>query len=477
MPCIPGDSLPEIGAALPSSGRERFLNMKKLRNLVIIGLFAAIASPYLPGSGWKAGAASVCITPRESMWMAGYAARSKPSEGKIHELYARAVALQDGSGNRLVILSTEVIGILREDRDWLERELGTAPGLKPEEFLVNVSHTHSGPELRVDKAVLYGIPDEQVEKSRIYREAFRRSLAEAARKALADMVPVTLDFSSARAGFAMNRRLKTDQGYVIAPNSSGPVDHQVPVMKITGQDDSIKALLFGYACHATVMDFYKFSGDWPGFAQHEIEKRFPGCTAMFINGCSADQNPTPRRRLELAEHYGETIANAVEAAILAQQEPVKGPLRVRLAEINLRFENIPGLRELEAMRESGDKYDVRRANALLAELEAKGSIHDTYPYLVQVVEFGDSLILAALSGEVVVDYSLRLKQEISSRRVWVAGYSNDVMGYIPSRRVQEEGGYEGGGALRYSTLPGTWGCDTEDLIVAKIKNLAGQADR
>jgi hypothetical protein len=306
-----------------------------------------------------------------------------------------------------------------------------------------------------------------------YRVFLRQSLAEAAGKALSRLEPASLHFSSGRAGFAMNRRLKTDKGYVIAPNRTGPVDHQVPVLKISNGQDRIIALLFGYACHGTVMDFYKFCGDWPGFAQYKIEERFPGSMAMFINGCGADQNPTPRRRLELAEQFGDSIANAVEAALLAHQEPVEGPLQVRLEETLLRFENIPNLEKLLEMKASKDKYDVRRAAALLENLERNGGIPEHYSYLIQVARFGNTLLLPALSGEVVVDYSLRLKNEIKGINVWVAGYSNDVMGYIPSKRVQDEGGYEGGEAIHYSTLPGTWGKDTEEIIIARVKKMSG----
>lgn len=78
----------------------------------------------------------------------------------------------------------------------------------------------------------------------------------------------------------------------------------------------------------------------------------------------------------------------------------------------------------------------------------------------------------AMGGEVVVDYSLRLKKELAGPAVWVAGYSNDVMGYIPSRRVLEEGGYEAGGAMLYSpTHPGPWAPALEEQIVGTIHEL------
>jgi len=108
-------------------------------------------------SPWKAGAAAVAITPEKPMWMAGYAARNKPSEGKIHDLFAKALAIEDAQGTRLVIVTTDLIGIPRPLRDWLEEEVARRYDLPPAGLLLNASHTHCGPELRASKASLYGL--------------------------------------------------------------------------------------------------------------------------------------------------------------------------------------------------------------------------------------------------------------------------------------------------------------------------------
>ena len=89
---------------------------------------------------------------------------------------------------------------------------------------------------------------------------------------------------------------------------------------------------------------------------------------------------------------------------------------------------------------------------------------------MQVVQFGADLTLVAIAGEVVVDYSLRLKRELTGdAAVWVAGYSNDVFGYLGSRRVIAEGGYEGGDAnTRILNHPGRFTLDAEERVVAKV---------
>ncbi|MBN2130913.1 MAG: hypothetical protein JW741_15535, partial [Sedimentisphaerales bacterium] len=103
-------------------------------------------------------------------------------------------------------------------------------------------------------------------------------------------------------------------------------------------------------------------------------------------------------------------------------------------------------------------------------------VDTTYPYLVQVARFGDDLTMIALAGEVVVDYSLRLKAELAGAPVWVMGYANDVFGYVPSERVLREGGYEAKGAiLYYGTMPTPFLPSVEELIVGKVHELVNQA--
>ena len=89
---------------------------------------------------------------------------------------------------------------------------------------------------------------------------------------------------------------------------------------------------------------------------------------------------------------------------------------------------------------------------------------DTRPHIA-VWKLGSDIEFVHLGGEVVVDYALRLKSELNGAQTWVAGYANDVMAYIPSRRVLAEGGYEGGGSNVYYGLPGLWHPESEAKII------------
>ncbi|MCA9121397.1 MAG: neutral/alkaline non-lysosomal ceramidase N-terminal domain-containing protein [Planctomycetaceae bacterium] len=446
--------------------------IRNLSTLFSILLLSSLA--HAEESVWKAGVASVAITPDESMWMAGYASRDKPSEGKIHDLYAKALAIEDRAGTRLVVVTTDLIGIPRELRDWLEKEVQRSFKLSPASLMLNASHTHCGPELRVSKASVYGLEPERVRQSQAYVEELKRKLAGVIGQAIESMSPARLGYTHGRAGFAMNRRLPTDTEPRNAPYPDGPVDHDVPVLRVESPEGILRAVVFGYACHNTTLGFQQFCGDYAGFAQHYLEEAHPNVKAMFVTGCGADQNPQPRRTLELAEQHGRALANGVEAALIGPTKPIDGQLRVTIDEVTLEFAEPPGRAALELQAQSSNKYEQRHAEALLRQLEETGEIRQTYPYLVQVINFGDDLLMIALAGEVVVDYSHRFKLELRGAPVWVAGYSNDVFGYVPSLRVLQEGGYEGGGAMRYTTLPGPFAPTVERLIVDKVHQLVSE---
>jgi Neutral/alkaline non-lysosomal ceramidase, N-terminal len=451
-----------------------------LRARLLIGLLTAIlcfnsqagqaAEPETP---WKAGTASVVITPEGSMWMAGYAARDKPSEGKVHDLHAKALAFEDNEGARLVIITLDLISITRELRGRLEEQVGKRFQLPPEALLVNASHTHCGPEVRPNKIYL---PKDRAEQCRQYVDGLEQKLVELVGQALDNLAPASLSYTHARAGFAMNRRTPTEQGVKNHPYPDGPVDHDVPVLLVRNPEKELKAILFGYACHSTTLGFYQFCGDYAGFAKQYLEEAHPGATTLFMAGCGGDQNPYPRRELDLCQNHGRALANAVETALQTNAKPVHGPLRVALDDVVLQFAEPPSREQLEKEAQSKNKWEKRHAEGLLKELDEEGKIRTTYPAAVQVVRFGGDLILVALAGEVVIDYALRLKSELAGPAVWVAGYSNDVFGYLPSLRVLEEGGYEGGGAMRYSSLPGPFAPSVEELVIDKVHELAGKTE-
>lgn len=423
---------------------------------------------------WKAGVAKVDITPRQPMWMSGYASRDKPAEGTLHPLWAKVLALQDGTGRRAVLVTMDLCGIDRDLSVRVKSTLKERHGLDRADVALCVSHTHTGPVVGSNLRSMYFLDERQRTLVDEYTAELQENIVKVVGEALGNLAPARLEYGVGKATFAVNRRANREEDVTklrAQRTLKGPVDHDLPVLAVrqgTGDQAKLLAVVFGYACHATTLSFYQWSGDWPGFAQIELERAHPGATALFVAGCGADQNPLPRRTVRLAQQYGSQAATGVTAAMAAGLKPVEGPLRTVYSEIDLAFAAIPTREQLTQDAASRDKYAAARAKLLLNTWDRDGKLQPTYPYPIQTWRLGSGPAVVFLGGEVVVDYSLRLKKQLNASPVWVMGYANDVMAYIPSRRVLNEGGYEGGGAMLYYGLPSPWAPDVEERIVEEV---------
>ncbi|TWU22945.1 Neutral ceramidase precursor [Novipirellula galeiformis] len=424
---------------------------------------------------WKVGAAKITITPDEPLWMAGYGGRNKPSEGKLTDLWAKALVLEDANGQRGVVLTLDLVGIDRTLSETVCNSLQKAYGLSREQITICCSHTHTGPVVGLNLAPLHylAISPPQQQAVDAWVEKLQTKMVTAVGEAIDKLEPSQLSWGSGTATFAVNRRENVPEATVpqsrVAGTLKGPSDHDVPVLAARNAEGKLTAVLFGYACHATVLSFNQWSGDYPGFAQMALEENHPDCVALFFAGCGADQNPLPRRTVELAQHYGQRLANAVDAVLLtSQMQPVAGTLTTALKEIDLPLAELPNREEIQRNAESSNKYEVSRAKMLLKQIDGGTPLSPTYPYPVGVWSIGDAVQFVSLGGEVVVDYANRLKFELGGTQTWVAGYANDVMAYIPSRRVLAEGGYEGGGSMVYYGLPAHWAPEIENNIVNEV---------
>ncbi len=428
---------------------------------------------------WLVGVGRAKITPSEPMWMAGYASRNAPFHDVLTDLWAKTILIEDSSGNRALLITLDLVGIERTLAGELCAKLSERYPLERSQICLSTSHTHSGPVVGKNLRPMhfYQLTEEHQQKIMVYSDWLLEQVDVAVKQSFDSRQPCRLEWGSGSATFATNRRNNPEPEVPKKRSSgslSGPIDHSVPVLVARDIQDRPLAITFGYACHATVLSGYRISGDYPGYAQIEIEKNFPGCTALFWAGCGADQNPLPRRTEVLAEHYGRQLATAVESVILTHGlRPVVGQLQCRYEEIPLPYAELPTREVLEQKAQMEDRYEAMRARLLLAELDSHAELSTTYPYPVQTWQLGKDIEWIHLGGEVVVDYAARLKSERRSEKTWVTAYANDVMAYIPSHRVLREGGYEGATAMVYYGLPSPWGETVEEDIIGEVNRQLG----
>jgi hypothetical protein len=419
-------------------------------------------------AAWQAGASRVDITPSQPIWLGGYAARTHVSEGVRQHIFVKALALKDDAGAVSVLVTSDLLGFPGEVSAPIFTRVQQQFGLPRERVILNSSHTHSAPVVghMLSPAYPYGEADIKVVNA--FTSKLEDQVVEAVGSAIQKLAPAELSFEQGFAGVAVNRRRVGHREY------PGPVEQDVPVLVVRAPDQTVRAIVFGYACHNTVLDDYQINGDWAGYAQAALEQKYPGASAMFVEDCGADANPMPRRTVELAEHYGEIVAAAVDQVVHGKMKPVNGPLTAAFESVDLPFQKAPSREELEARTHSKNALEERHARLMLQILDRDGKLPDHHTYPIQVWKFGNDMTFIALGGEVVVDYSLLFKHQYGFDKLWVAGYSNDVFAYIPSVRVLREGGYEGGGAMIAYGQPAPFTPDVEQIIVKGVDTLMTQ---
>jgi hypothetical protein len=409
-------------------------------------------------STWKAGAAKAVITPTEPMWLAGWAVRKEPSRGTLSDLFCRALTIEVSAGTKLVIVSVDLIALPKWLVDPVAKKIEAQFGIARSQIIFCASHTHCGPEIRPDKEYFFQIPREWMEKVPAYNARLQETMQRVVAESIERLVPAQLFFSQTKATFGQNRR----KGNTVH-------DEDVPVLEVTEAHGKTIAIVFGYACHNLTLDPQdrRFSADWSGFAAEQLEREHPGCVALFLTGAGADQDPVPRGAIEMVEQHGSAIASAMNEAC-DRSTKLEGNIATTWVEVPLEF--APVTREqLQADVSSDDLPRKRKAQWLLDQLDVH---HATLPkhhlYPIQGVRIGQ-LTLIAMSCEPVVDWALQIKRTVPL--VWVAGYCNDMFCYVPTRRMQAEGGYEGGRATLWSWVPGPFTDDVEDRVSAGIRQV------
>lgn len=441
--------------------------MKK--HIWVIGLLMVSS---VCAKGWKAGVAKVIITPSESVWQAGYASRTHASEGKLHDLWAKALALEDENGKQAVLVTTDMLGFPKRMSDRIRVQLNRQFGLTKAQIILNSSHTHSGPVL--DDALHDIYPLDTIEEAKItrYSRQLEAQIIALVGQALKDLEPVELFAQNGVTRFQVNRRNNKEGALREQTELKGPNDYAVPVIKVVTEKGITKAIAFGYACHPTVLDLYQFSGDYPGFAQIELEKMHPEATALFFQGAAGDQNPLPRRTVSLARQYGRELAAAVERVLEEPMKQLLPQLSTAYAEIELQLAAPPTEAELIKIQSETTPYLKRWATRMLAEMKHGKSFLTTYSYPLQIWKLGDQPLFS-FGGELVIEYAIECKKRFG-QDIFVMGYSNDVMAYIPSATILKEGGYEGASSQMVYGLQSVWDASVPELIYQGINKLAEQ---
>lgn len=428
-----------------------------------------VATRHVRAETTPVGVAKVDITPDGPVRMYGYGARKTESEGIAGRLKAAALVFGEDAGEGPAVLLTVDCGAVPAPlRDEVLRRVQAKLPIRPERFMLCNSHNHSGPDLK-GMPSLTGTEHEHLAS---YAKELTGRLEKVVLQAAAARRPGRLAWTQGTVGFAANRRVLKDgkwAGFGAVPGA--PVDHSLPLLRVTDANDKILALVINYACHNTTLrgNFKQIHGDWAASAQESIEADHPGVVAMVTLGCGADSDPCPHGTVALCERHGRTAADEVKRLLAGPFKAISPRLSARMAPLVIPYDKMPPREQLEPLAKK--YYPLGR---LLKSLERGEKAPTAEKYLVAVWAFGSDLAMVFLSDEVVVDYALRMRHDFQGSRLWINAYSNDVSRYIASNRLLKEGGYEVNnslGALVTYGRPDQMQPLLEDRIVDHVRSL------
>lgn len=411
------------------------------------------------------GVAAIDITPGYPVRLSGFGNRREESDGVTQRIWAKALAI--GSDQPVVLIAVDNCGVSAQVTEEVAARLKRHAGIPRDRVAITSTHTHTAPMLRGVLPNLFGrpIPPEHQDRIDRYTLELTDKLEQVAVAALADRKPATLAWGIGKVAFAINRR---------SPNL--PVDHDLPLLVVRDLKAQVRAIYVSYATHCVTLRDDKISGDWAGYAQEEIQRNNPGAIALVSVGCGAESNPKARTTgysVESAGAEGAEIAAEVQRLLAGHLTPLNGEPQTQFTHVDLPLAALPTRAEWDKLAERTDAIGYN-ARVQLGRLSRGEPLRTAIHLPVQTWTFGDRMAMVFLGGEVVQDYSLRLKRELDGLRLWVNGYANDVPCYIPSERVLKLGAYEGRGAMVYYDVPGPFEAGLEQKIVDAVRQQLGK---
>lgn len=393
------------------------------------------------------------ITPPFPCKMAGFGLARTETHTGVHDPLAVRCALFDNGTERLALASVELIGlkgeVIRKIREALPAELGLGGG----RLIMTCTHTHGGPVVEGD-----------------YVPFLVRKICEAVVASHADLRPGRIGggLASHDEWLGFNRR-RLEEGFL-------PVDREIPFLTVSESDGSLRALLFHYACHPSILgpDNLEITADWPGYTRRELQSQLGNSLQVFyLKGTEGDINTgysaglsslgvkIPTRHHGTAERVGGVIARSILESLKDAREFVDPVLRLSTLEETLRFrspDDLPASRarvafwekEAARLKKEGLREDQIMAATVestfakfeVAALESNAGEADDHKQIEQTVfRIGDAGFLT-FPGEFFVESGLETKRLSRASLTFPLGISHDYLGYFPTRQAFEEGGYE-----------------------------------
>jgi hypothetical protein len=434
----------------------------------------------------KLGTGKAIITPPIGTPLVGFGSRDHGSESVLDDLEVRVFWFQDADNaeEAVCIISADLLGFGDDSTQFLRDSISIEYGITPERILLAASHTHSGPQLE-DSLVGTGLCVPEV------AEQILALILGAVKDAQANTAEVTFHAGKGLLeGYAINRRGIENGESDIKPNYGGIRDDVVTALSCRdASTGDVKAVLFHFTCHASTMGTYEITGDYPGATRRFIEKELGnGAVAGFLPGCFGNVRSLclfmggeyfrggQPKDLEL---YGKALGGEVVRVVREASTEVQPRLNGVATVIDLPLQEQPTREALEHII-NDDPEDrtwrpwipwLDKGKKVWAEFLMDKPFSPTRQLTLQRLDLADNVTLVAMGGEVCVEYGHFIKDTRPDAFMIPMGYSNGIIGYIPTAAMFPEGGYEPITSGMYFGLPAPFKPEIEEIIRKEISKI------
>ncbi len=391
--------------------------------LILLGHLQVLAQD----QGLLAGASTVNITPALPVPLSGYAGRAQPSTGVHDSIFARAFVFDDGR-TQACLIQADLIGFSFDFADEINQEVEKRTGIPKQNCFLVAAHNHGAPSTRA-----YG--ETATENLALYLVDLKSKLVGVAVQAWGSRVPVKTGYNEGTCRMNINRRARHSEGGIwLGRNPDGPCDHTVGVLRLDNMRDETIGLLVNWPCHATVngQENSLVTGDWPGSTVRYLEKNFKGgITIGVFAGASGDINPIygPHKNFGEMDAIGLVLGEEVAKITSGISPRQGGKLAVLSQELT-----VPGKQR-------------STARIMPNETILPG---DSVKLRLSVLKIG-TLALVGISGELMTEIGMQIKEASPFRQTQVITHCNGNSGYLCTDAAYREGGYE---PMVSRTMPG-----------------------
>jgi len=439
----------------------------------------------------KTGFARICINPPYGAPICGYY-EERLTKGILDDLYARAVAFDDGE-TRAVVIAIDVCTLAQKYYDDFKAAIVEVTGLDKDAIFINCSHTHTGPLVGKDFA-------SEKRSTEAYDRFLITCVRDAAVYALNDLAETRIETAKTEArNISFIRRYRMKDGSVATnPGVNNPnIDHAlgtpnetVKLVKLIreGADD---IFMINFGTHPDSVGGEYISADYMGFVCSILENAVPNTKCIFLLAPQGDVNhvnvhPTKGeaaisvidfdsvpRSIKHAEHMGRIIAGAVLSVCSITEEVKADKISFASKRVDLpsnqendRLDEARKIHELyESGRASELPYKEMELTTVVAEAERIIRLEngpDSFPFFLSAIKIGE-MVFAGIGGEAFTEIGNRICAASPFDTTVLCCITNSAGGYIPTGKAYSEGGYE---ARSSSLKPGG-----DDIIVEGMTEL------